>query len=203
MPSHLDNPCTRLDKSTYNAIDTSFKSICLLDALDLHNLGIETIPSSIRKLKYLRYLDLSYKEHIKTLPNSITRLQNLQTLKVAACTQLKVLPRDITKLVNLIYLEISGCMQMTLMPHGMGLFPNLRIVRQSVVGKDLREIIPIEQLHGEDAALESKVANLKEKQCLQVLEMHWIEDEVDEGDVSNEKTLEALQPHRSLEVLSL
>ena len=78
------------------------------------------------------------------------------------------------------------------MPHGLELLPNLRIVRQSVVGKDLRENTPIELLHGEDAALESKVANLKEKQYLQVLEMHWIEDEVDEGDVSDEKTLKAL-----------
>ena len=92
---------------------------------------------------------------------------------------------------------------MTIMPHGLELLPNLRIVRQSVAGKELRENIPIELFHGEDVALESKVANLKEKQYLQVLEMHWIEDEVDEGDVSDEKTLEALQPHPSLEVLSL
>ena len=49
---------------------------------------------------------------------------------------------------------------------------------------------------GEDAALESKVANLKEKQYLQVLEMLWIEDKVDEGDVSDEKTLEVLSLYR-------
>ena len=85
---------------------------------------------------------------ISGLPNSITRLQNLQTPKLTACIQLKALPRDITKLVNLIYLEISGCMQMTLMPHGLELLPNLRIVRKSVVGKELRENIPIELLHG-------------------------------------------------------
>ena len=49
---------------------------------------------------------------------------------------------------------------------------------------------------GEDAALESKVANLKEKQYLQVLEMLWIEDKVDEGYVSDEKTLEVLSLYR-------
>jgi Leucine-rich repeat (LRR) protein len=79
----------RLDESTCDAI---FSSLKFLRLLDLHNMGIETVPSSISKLKHLRYLDLSHNRKIKMLPNSISTLQNLQTLKLSYCIELKNCP---------------------------------------------------------------------------------------------------------------
>ena len=79
----------RLGKSTYNAIVSRFKFICLLD---LHDMGIKIIQSSVGKLRHLRYLYLS-SNSIRMLPNSITRLHNLQTLRLSRCP-IKELPKD-------------------------------------------------------------------------------------------------------------
>ncbi|XP_075643434.1 putative disease resistance protein RGA4 [Castanea sativa] len=93
-----------LDKSICDRIiGASFKFIRLLN---LHNMNIEIVPSSIGELKHLRYLDLS-ENFIRMLPNSITRLHNLQTLKLYECPFITKLPNDFTKLVNLRLLEID------------------------------------------------------------------------------------------------
>ncbi|KAL4601011.1 hypothetical protein ACB092_11G241200 [Castanea dentata] len=93
-----------LDKSICDCIiGASFKFIRLLN---LHNMNIEIVPSSIGELKHLRYLDLS-ENFIRMLPNSITRLHNLQTLKLYECRFITKLPNDFTKLVNLRLLEID------------------------------------------------------------------------------------------------
>nr|XP_023916942.1 putative disease resistance protein RGA3 [Quercus suber] len=52
LPSEFEYSYASLDKSTCNAIVSSFKFIRLLD---LHDMSIKTIPSSIGKLKHLRY----------------------------------------------------------------------------------------------------------------------------------------------------
>ena len=104
---------SKLDSSIFSAIVASFKFIRLLD---LHQMRIKTIPSSIKKLKHLRYLDHSKNEDIEMLPKSIVKLYNLQTLKLSDCYSLKELPRDINKLVNLRFLEIDGCSGLTHMP---------------------------------------------------------------------------------------
>jgi Leucine-rich repeat (LRR) protein len=54
--------------------------------LDLSGLKIVTVPNSINKLTYLKYLDLSYND-IEVLPNSFIRLVNLQTLKLSSCAE--------------------------------------------------------------------------------------------------------------------
>ncbi|XP_065628124.1 putative disease resistance protein RGA3 [Quercus suber] len=220
-------PCQRgyvisnLDSSTYSAIVASFKLIRLLD---LHNLGIKTIPSSIKKLKHLRYLDLSENEDIEMLPNSIVKLYNLQTLKLSECFKLKELPRDINKLVNLRFLEINGCTDLTHMPNGLGQLTNLQTLSRFVMSKSstdsvprsngrLKELDRLNELRGnlsienlkqvKDAALEYKDANLKEKQHLDRLDLNWLEADIDEKGVGCDRSVEALQPHINLKALSL
>ncbi|KAL4601004.1 hypothetical protein ACB092_11G240600 [Castanea dentata] len=216
FPSQSQDLYTRLDKSTCNAIVSSFKFICLLN---LHEMRIETIPSSIRKLRHLRYLDLS-SNSIKMLPNSITRLHNLQTLRLTECHLIKELPKDINKLVNLMYLEIDGCSNLTHTPRGLGQLIKLRTLSQFVISKNtyfafrrnsgLKELYKLNKLRGtlmirglrheKDAALESKDANMKEKQCLQGLTLRWIkENDVDESNVGyDQESLVALLPHGPL-----
>ncbi|XP_030962680.1 putative disease resistance protein RGA4 isoform X1 [Quercus lobata] len=138
------------DHSTCSEIIASFKFIRLLD---LHNMGIKTIPSSIKKLKHLRYLDLSHNKAIEMLPNSIVKLYNLQTLKLSQCDNLKELPRDINKLVNLRFLEIDQfsrlrfvwddvCSGLTHMPNGLGQLTNLQTLSRFVISKGRIDSVP-------------------------------------------------------------
>uniref|UniRef100_A0A2C9V576 NB-ARC domain-containing protein n=1 Tax=Manihot esculenta TaxID=3983 RepID=A0A2C9V576_MANES len=112
--------------------ETLFSNFRNLRVFDLHNSGIEKVPTCIQKMKYLRYLDLSRNDKIKALPNSISRLQLLQELYILDCPHLKSwwkkgddltmkITAELPHFTRLSKLEISECPQLTCMP----LFPNL------------------------------------------------------------------------------
>jgi len=203
--------------------DAIFSSNKFLRVLDLHGGDLHFLPSSIGKLKHLRYLDLSWNFELEKLPNSITRLQNLQTLRLSNCVSLKELPRGIKRLVNLRHLEIEECYDLTYMPRGLGQLTNLQTLSSFVVpsgshsrcSSGLQELNGLNKLRGElvifglrhrkGVASEYKAANLKEKQHLHALGLCW----VDEGDVNDldvatdEASLEGFQPHPNLKQLHL
>jgi len=78
-----------------------------LRVLVLSDFGMMEVSPLIKKLKHLKYLDLSNNE-METLPDSVTNLVNLQVLKLNACSNLKELPRGIAKVINLRHLDV-GC----------------------------------------------------------------------------------------------
>ncbi|XP_050283802.1 putative disease resistance protein RGA4 [Quercus robur] len=205
LPGELEYSYASLDKSTCNAIVSSFKFIRLLD---LHKMNIKTIPSSIGKLRHLRYLDVSYNP-IKMLPSSITRLYNLQTLRLFGC-EIKELPRDISKLVNLTY--IDGKLNLAHMPFGLGQLTKLQTFSLSVMSRNSRRHSGLKELNGlnklrgtleivrlirgkEDAS-ESEDSNMKVNIHLEDLKFSWIKEGVDESNVGyDEESLAALLPH--------
>ncbi|KAM3742054.1 hypothetical protein ACB098_07G043400 [Castanea mollissima] len=204
-----------------SALKTLISTFRYLRALDLHDLSIKTLPNIIGKLMHLKYLDLSY-NNIEVLPSSITRLVNLHTLRLECCMQLKELPIGIQKLVSLKHLDINLCSNLTHMPYGLGQLTSLQTLPLFVVSKDpigsskhcggLAELNKLNDLRGriyiinlelvKDAILETKAANLKEKQHLSNLTLSWnswCDDVINIGD--DENLLDGLQPPQNLKRL--
>jgi hypothetical protein len=186
--------------------DELFSSFKFLRMLDLSRRYLDSVPSSIKELKHLKYLDLSDNMEMKKLPDSITSLHNLQTLRLSFCNSLQELPRDIKKLVNLRHLEIQACSKLTYMPRGLGQLNNLRKLTNFVVHSgshsshcaDLRELNGLNQLRGslritnlghvKGVASEFKDATLKDLQHLHTLGLVWNSDLERDWDVVEDET---------------
>ncbi|CAL5188436.1 unnamed protein product [Lathyrus oleraceus] len=211
----------KMTTSTCDKIFNTFKS---LRVLDLHDLGIKVVPTSIQEMKYLRYLDLSH-NNIEKLPSCITKLIHLQTLKLSYCHVLKELPRDLQDLAQLKHLDIEGCLDLTHMPAGINNLTSLQTLslfvasKKHVITTGLRELADLNNLRGNLEILHLEQVKfypsnegvndeiLKNKRHLQHLTLRWDHDDDEEKndgvdiDNSDEKLLECLQPHPSLEVL--
>ncbi|KAM1064628.1 hypothetical protein EV2_029431 [Malus domestica] len=211
--SLLDSFCT--------TIVSNFKSLRMLS---LNQFGITTLPYCFKKMKHLRYLDLSYNP-IKRLPDWIDGLPNLETLDLSGCENLVELPRGIKKMINLRHLILEGCVKLTRMPRGIGELNGLRTLDTFALSKNnsmlrdsagLGELGRLKELRGEllitnlrhenDVMAESNGgAPLKEKQHLCSLSLVWKDGEdensVDEKDII--MSMEVLQPHSNLKELSV
>ncbi|KAE9615539.1 hypothetical protein Lal_00018443 [Lupinus albus] len=94
------------------ASSLAFLNMCVsryryLRILDLSDSTYKTLPSSIGKLRHLRFLSLERNEKIKRVPDSICKLYNLQVLNLAGCIKLEILPKGLTNLVSLRQLGIT------------------------------------------------------------------------------------------------
>ncbi|KAL6289561.1 hypothetical protein ACE6H2_007071 [Prunus campanulata] len=219
------------DKSFHNSfcatIASNFKSLRMLS---LNGLGITKLPKCLRKMKHLRYLDLSDNEKMERLPNWIVKLQNLETLDLSGCYFLVELPRDIKKLINLRHLILEDCSELARIPLGLGELTRLRTLSRFVLSENnsmlrdsagLSELGKLKDLRGELEILNLRYkkdmvselnydgALLKEKEYLHSLTLRWmrIEGECshaleEDSDVIS-KSMKALQPHSNLERLTL
>ncbi|KAM2058983.1 hypothetical protein ACFX16_031506 [Malus domestica] len=212
-----------VDNSFSATIISNFKSLRMLS---LKRIGNEKLPNCLKKVKHLRYLDLSDNDGIKRLPDWIVGLSNLETLDLSRCDRLVELPRDIKKMINLRHLLLQGCNGLTRMPRGLGELNGLRtlnrfvlsennsLLRDSAAGlgelgrlKELRGELEIKNLrHEKDVMSESNVGTpLKEKQHLHSLYLGWKHGEdvnaIDEKDIL--MSMEVLQPHSNLKKLSV
>ncbi|XP_068331097.1 putative disease resistance protein RGA4 isoform X2 [Pyrus communis] len=201
-------------------IVSNFKSLRMLS---LNELGITTLPNCLRKMKHLRYLDLSCNRYMKRLPDWIVGLSNLETLDLSDCRELVELPRDIKKMINLRHLILEGCTGLSGMPRGIGELNGVRTLNRFVLNESnclgkggsagLAELGTLNELSGHlyiyylrHVVSESNVGTpLKDKQHLCSLHLTWIlrEDKsvVDEEDII--KSMEVLQPHSNLKQLEV
>lgn len=108
----------------------TFLSKCIstfrhLRVLYLHDSSLEELPSSVGKLRHLRFLHLCGNLKIRRLPSSVCELWNLQSLGLAKCKGLEELPGEINKLVNLRFLDITT-KQIVLPDNGIGSLTSLQ-----------------------------------------------------------------------------
>ncbi|KAB2594705.1 disease resistance protein RGA4 [Pyrus ussuriensis x Pyrus communis] len=210
-----------LCNSFCSTIVSNFKSLRILS---LNVIRMTTLPSCLRKMKHLRYLDLSHNP-IKRLPDWIVELQILETLDLSGCNHLVELPSGIGKMINFRHFNLIGCNKLTRIPRGLGELTGLRTLGRFALSTDnsmlgdnaglgelarlneLRGVLYIRNLrHKKDVMSESNGgATLKEKQHLCSLGLFWKRGEdvnaVDEKDIS--MSLEVLQPHPNLNKLSV
>jgi len=116
------------DHTFFNISDCEaiFSSSKFFRVLDLHWRNLELLPSSIGKLKHLRYLDLFGNKNLKKLPNSISRLHNLQTLNLSFYENHEELPNSIVELKHLRYLDLTCNENLKKLPNSMSRLHNLQ-----------------------------------------------------------------------------
>ncbi|GKU91021.1 hypothetical protein SLEP1_g4951 [Rubroshorea leprosula] len=117
-----DNPLTEIPESF-------FEGMSGLKVLDLSRTNIETLPSSISKLKYLSALQLRGCEELKSLP-SLEKLVALKKLDLR-WAGIEVVPQGMEMLVCLEYLDLC-CEHLEEIP--MGILSKLSSLQYLVVG---------------------------------------------------------------------
>ena len=190
LPQHCHSiPYHYVASMELSACNSILSSSRQFRVMDLTYTKSTTIPSSIGRMKHLRYLDLSYCYMVEELPRSITELFNLDTLLLNRCRRLRKLPKDLWKLVSLRHLELDGCSQLTSMPHGIGKMTNLQTLTRFVLdttSKDSAKTSELGGLHNLRGQLvingldylrhcptEAKHMNLVGKSHLHRLKLNW------------------------------
>ncbi|CDP17173.1 unnamed protein product [Coffea canephora] len=153
-----------------------------LRTLDLHQLDITELPSSVGDLEYLHYLDVS-ETSIKYLPETVDSLYLLQTLKLKGCLQLCRLPKNTRRLVRLCHLDLDIIRQLKSMPIGLGSLTSLQTLSGFLVGK--KDGCYIGEL--------KNLVNLRGSLCISRLENISSPDKAEQANLSNKKHITKLQ----------
>lgn len=98
-------------------------SFSCLRVLDLHDLGVQSLPSSVGKLlclpsglqhlKSLRSLNRSFNDEFLELPEWISCFSSLESMELTECPKLTSLPEGFRKLTALKQLNIIECSGLT------------------------------------------------------------------------------------------
>lgn len=197
-------------------LDKLFRAMKYMRVLDLSASNIIDLPKSIGELKLLKYLDLSRNE-IRSLPNTICNLFNLQILRLLGCLWLQELPKDLGNLTNLLYLELDDMFwyKCSSLPSKIGGLTNLRHLYSFHVhhesGYGIDELKRMNNLEGTlhisklENSNNAKEAELKQKEGLTKLILEWSKDDASNSQHGSvqERVLEDLEPHQSLEELQI
>ncbi|XP_026420426.1 putative disease resistance protein RGA1 [Papaver somniferum] len=200
---HLDVSDTNI-----KVIPSTIKDVCKLRTCKFDCCRyLKVLPTTFADLKHLKCLDLSG-TRIKELHESNTRcLYNLETLKLVQCKP----PEDMAHLKRLKHLIYEG----NETPRGLGTLTCLQTLQQYVVGEceegiaDLEDLNLLEKirmcnLENVKDLVAAKGANLKGKQHIHCLDLHWSFRTLHSGyRYSDSEVLDALQPNANLKILKV
>ncbi|AES96304.1 LRR and NB-ARC domain disease resistance protein [Medicago truncatula] len=167
--------------------------------------GLNNLSTSIGRLKYLRYLDISG-GHFDTLPKSICKLCNLEVLNLDHCYFLQKLPDSLTRLKALRQLSLIDCDSLTSLPPHIGKLTSLKTLSKYIVGNEkgfkleelgqlnLKGELHIKNLERVKSVTDAKKANMSRKKLNQ-LWLSWERNEASQLEENIEQILEALQPY--------
>ncbi|XP_017215172.1 putative disease resistance protein RGA3 [Daucus carota subsp. sativus] len=185
--------------------------------LNANNVTSE-LPSSLRKVKYLKHLDISCFHY--RLPSYITELYNLQTLRV---WNLEELPKNFCNLINLRHLVIEnkymkkshrtrcmfvGIQRLTCLqtlPHFVASRDQNCLVGQLGGLNNLRGKLDLYGLSDVENMEEASNAKLDTKFNIEHLLLNWSnnDDEREDRGYKDEDVMEGLKPHRNLKELTI
>ncbi|KAG9146920.1 hypothetical protein Leryth_021558 [Lithospermum erythrorhizon] len=185
-----------------------------LRALDVRGTNLHYLPYSFKKLELLRYLDVS-KTPIMSL-SELCHVTKLETLRLRGCSEFShQLPEDLSKLINLRHLKFGNWNKLSSLPKGFGNLTKLLSLETFPVGKEdgtrlgelmnmneLRGSIRIRQLENVLSEEDAKRASLHTKKNIKELSLDWGDSRRKDTNV-DEKVLEYLRPHFSLERLQI
>ncbi|KAL3642206.1 hypothetical protein CASFOL_013021 [Castilleja foliolosa] len=175
----------------------------------------DELPTSVKELKHLRYLDIS-KTRIRYLPNSIGELYHLQTLRSEqprwTSFHLEKLPNSLGCLISLRHLHIP---KKTALPPGVGKLTSLQTLPYFHVGsekgcgiselrnlKDLKGKLMIYNLENVRDENDAKSADLLGNSGIYNLRLEWDKSRKGE-EAKDESVLKGLQPHPNLKRLEI
>lgn len=196
-----------LQCNSIREVPETMVSLYHLQALDLSNTGISSLPDSVAYLLHLRYLGLRGNQ-IGHLPESLGSLHHLQTIDLWSCP-LSALPSGISKLCNLRHLIHGGCFTYASNVRNLTnlrTMPGFKVSTEGSCAKlgELRHINRIRSLMIEDihklTVQEAEQACLRMKTGLTTLTLRW---GAGSSDTPVEDVLKNLQPPSGLEVLKL
>ncbi|KAL6599870.1 hypothetical protein ACP70R_045521 [Stipagrostis hirtigluma subsp. patula] len=106
------------------AAEFSIAKYLRLRVMDFAECSIEKLPTSIGKLKQLRYLNAPGIQD-RMILSCITKLSKLIYLNLRGSSAISALPKSIGEMEDLMYLNLSGCSKIRELPKSFGKLKNL------------------------------------------------------------------------------
>ena len=124
------NICENRCKEEQISIPNSIKNLKLLTYLDMSYCNLKDIPACIGELKNLEYLNLENNE-IETIDPAVGSLSNLATLNLSHNKNLSAIPQTSGNLENLEVLNLNGCKNITEISDNLSKLKQLKTIELS------------------------------------------------------------------------